>query len=138
MEMIKMLLNHIIWIILCVCLFVLYIYLDIHRPKCESFKSNPDFNLIGNPNDTTFGVFAYDDIAQGIVNSESDISFLNVFDGLNDKFENSDEAKKRYFTIKKKDNNKFFNLESIKKDLKYFNNATHLFHANETNSMPAE
>lgn len=135
MKLMKMLLNHNILILLCLLLFVLYVIFDRNYYRCENFKSNPNFNLIGNPNDTEFGVLAYDNIAKGIINSDNDTSFLNVFDGLKEKFENDDEAKQRYYTIKKKENKKFFNLENIKRDLKYFNNATHLFHANETNSI---
>ena len=132
MELIKLFLKNILFILLCIFLFILYIILD-RKYYNESFEVNPNFNIIGNPNDTEFGPLDYDNIADNIENSNSYIDLSNAMSDLREEFSDEDEFKTRFNTIKSKKNKKFFNIESIKKDFKYFNNAANLMHANNTN-----
>ena len=133
MELIKLFLKNILFILLCIFLFILYIILDRKYYNKESFEVNPNFNIIGNPNDTEFGPLDYDNIADNIENSNSYIDLSNAMSDLREEFSDEDEFKTRFNTIKSKKNKKFFNIESIKKDFKYFNNAANLMHANNTN-----
>ena len=133
MELIKLFLKNILFILLCIFLFILYIILDRKYYNKESFELNPNFNIIGNPNDTEFGPLDYDNIADNIENSNSYIDLSNAMSDLREEFSDEDEFKTRFNTIKSKKNKKFFNIESIKKDFKYFNNAANLMHANNTN-----
>ena len=133
MELIKLFLKNILFILLCIFLFILYIILDRKYYNKESFELNPNFNIIGNPNDTEFGPLDYDNIADNIENSNSYIDLSNAMTDLREEFSDEDEFKTRFNTIKSKKNKRFFNIESIKKDFKYFNNAANLMHANNTN-----
>ena len=133
MELIKLFLKNILFILLCIFLFILYIILDRKYYNKESFELNPNFNIIGNPNDTEFGPLDYDNIADNIENSNSYIDLSNAMSDLREEFSDEDEFKTRFNTIKSKKNKRFFNIESIKKDFKYFNNAANLMHANNTN-----
>ena len=121
------------FILLCIFLFGLYIILDRKYYNKESFELNPTFNMIGNPNDTEFGALDYDNIANSIENSESFIDLSNAIPELRSKFSSEEDFKRKFNTIKSTKNKKFFNIESIKKDFKYFNNAANLMHANNTN-----
>ena len=133
MKLIKLFFKNILFILLCIFLFILYIILDRKYYNKESFELNPDFNIIGNPNDTEFGPLDYDNIANNIENSETYIDLSNAIPELREEFSYEDDFKTRFNTIKSKKNKRFFNIESIKKDFKYFNNAANLMHANNTN-----
>ena len=133
MKLIKLFLKNILFILLCIFLFVLYIILDRKYYNKESFELNPTFNMIGNPNDTEFGALDYDNIANSIENSESYIDLSNEMPELRSKFSSEEDFKTKFNTIKSTKNKQFFNIESIKKDFKYFNNAANLMHANNTN-----
>lgn len=133
MEVLKLFLRNILFILLCIFLFVLYIILDRKYYNKESFELNPTFNMIGNPSDTEFGPLDYDNIANNIETSESYIDLSNKMPELRSKFISEEDFKTKFNTIKSTKNKKFFNIESIKKDFKYFNNAANLMHANNTN-----
>lgn len=134
MELIKLFFKNILFILLCIFLFILYIILDRKYYNKESFELNPNFNIIGNPNDTEFGPLDYDNIANNIENSETYIDLSNAIPELRQQFSDEDEFEKKFNTIKTTKNKRFFNMESIKKDFKYFNNAANLMHANNTNT----
>ena len=156
MQIIKYLINRIIVILICVILFMLYIVIDRKYYKrnssSESFEMNQDFNLRGNANDTNYAPIAYDDLTQSLKDLDNfpELSLLrdNYITTISNEYyekgetktqeEKKAEADKRLnrlkYTLKEDSNKKFFNLDAIKKDLKYFNNATHLKHANNMNT----
>ena len=134
----KTLFNHVILILICIVLFILYIVIDRKNYNRENFKLNDEFILVGNPNDNESAVFAYEDVVESINQSVQDNSlnsFLDVFPGLDLQYDNMDNAQAIYDTIRNKGNNKFFRDHSIIQDLKYFNNASHLIDANRTNTL---
>ena len=92
---------------------------------------NPDFNLIGEPTNTKYGSLAYDNIS---------ISFEDISNNLGNslKLINSDltdeDITRLQNTISNESNKQFFNVDALRKDFKYFNNATQLMHANNANT----
>ena len=67
MQILKTLFNKLLLIMICLFLFILYIIIDRKYYKStwvqETFKMNPNFTLIGYPNDTKYGALAYDDLS---------------------------------------------------------------------------
>ena len=135
MQILKTLISKLMLILICVFLFVLYIILDRKYYKNvkthETFKMNPDFNLIGEPTNTKYGSLAYDNIS---------ISFEDISNNLGNslKLINSDltdeDITRLQNTISNESNKQFFNVDALRKDFKYFNNATQLMHANNANT----
>ncbi len=158
MQIIKYLINRIIVILICVILFMLYIVIDRKYYKknssSESFEMNKEFNLMGNANDDKYGPIAYDTFTQQLDDFKKfpdiELSLLRdnyittISNELYEKSETKTQEEKEAeanirlnrlkYTLKEDSNKKFFNLDAIKKDLKYFNNASHLKHANSMNT----
>ena len=139
MQIFKTLISKLMLILICVFLFVLYIILDRKYYKnvktYETFKMNPDFNLIGESTNTKYGALAYDDLS---------ISFEDIANNFGSELKSlvisgrptltEEDITRLQNTISDESNKQFFNIDALKKDFKYFNNATQLMHANNINT----
>tara|TARA_B100001287_G_C22185995_1_gene301359 strand:- start:5 stop:445 length:441 start_codon:yes stop_codon:yes gene_type:complete len=139
MQLFKTLISKLMIILICIFLFILYVILDRKYYKNlkthESFKLNTNFNLVGESTNTKYGALAYDDLS---------ISFEDISNNFGSELKtlvisgrptltNEDIAQLQN-TISNESNKKFYNIDALRKDFRYFNNATHLMHANNINT----
>ena len=129
MQLFKTLISKLMIILICIFLFILYVILDRKYYKNlkthESFKLNTNFNLVGESTNTKYGALAYDDLS---------ISFEDISNNLSLTGLSNEYIAQLQNTISSESNKKFYNIDALRKDFRYFNNATHLMHANNINT----
>lgn len=111
---------------ICIAIFLLYIYLDYNRH--EFLNPKESFIVDGHPTHDRFAPIPYSIIAKGIKNP-NDMDDENVDKEL---LKNALPEKMR-IQINNPGNEKFYTLSKIEDDLKYFNNATNLLDMNAHN-----
>ena len=119
-------------IIICILIFLMYVYLDYNRFEIQKLIKEPkteSFIIEGHPHHDDFSPIAYRYIANGI----KDIETMNDEDEDKNRLIRSLDAK-QLIKIASKENDRFYSITKIEDDLKYFNVASHLMDAVSYNS----
>lgn len=115
-------------LIICLILFGIYVYVDYH--KYFFVKKREPFSLDGHPNNTDNAPIPYSYIAKAIKNpstmKEEDTNKIVLTEILT-----TDTLNK----INSRELDKYYNINKIETDLKYFNNATILMEQNWNNDV---
>lgn len=116
--------------LICIAIFILYIYLDYHRYDFISGKDRESFIVEGHPTHDRYAPIPYSIIAKGIQNPKQ------MEDGHEEKEALMNAITDEYSVIiNNPENEKVYNLSKIEEDLKYFNNATNLLDMNAHNDL---
>lgn len=118
----------ILGIIVCLILFGIYVYVDYH--KYIFVKEREAFSLDGHPNNTDNAPIPYSYIARAIKNpntmKEEDPNKTLLTEIL---------TKDTLNKINSRELDKYYNMNKIEYDLKYFNNSTILMEQNWNNDI---
>lgn len=130
-------------IVICLVLFGLYVIYDYYYPRLEAFEGTLGSYIKGRPQvSMEEAPFAYYTFAKALKSNKFEglddedgnnelVEYIHEQNGLN---ESSDQEVKDevVFNITRRLNNKanekFYTLESIQKDIKYFNSSSNLEH----------
>ena len=119
---------NILSIILCIVLFILYIYIDYH--KYDYMKIAEGFNMNGHPNSSENAPLPYTYLAKAIKNpsnlktdDENKEMFVKLVTGDNLNRINSREL------------DEYYNLNVIEEDFMYFNNASIIMEQHYNNDL---
>lgn len=150
--MLLSILKHTGLIVICLVLFSLYVIYDYFYPRMESFDGTLADYIKGRPQvEMEEAPFAYHKFAQALKSNKFEdlakedgsndlLSQIYEDNGLSEVNSSQEEKDEAIFEITRRLNyeptKKFYTMESIEKDIKYFNRASNLEHFMWMNNNP--
>ena len=126
-EIMKGIMKKIFYIIIIILIFICYLYFDRNI-------YNESFDLIGHPNKEEDSPFGYTSFALKLKNLKNeDISSALIID---DDLNRDDRINEISGMINDPSNERLYDLNEIEKDIKYFNNSSHLEDGLRVNNQP--
>lgn len=105
-------------ILLCLMLFIMYVFFDNYR---EPF----DAKLAGRPNDNETAPLAYFTKAKELKDPKNNMD-ENEYDVFLNHFTNEEDIKEYTVKVNAPNLERHYSLSEIERDLQYFNNASHI------------